>query len=148
MKASVIYSTIAKSAAFAAIAVTALVGATSAHARPHFIQDVQYVQVSPQVVISAPQIVITPPQLQVQAPVYVQPGYATPAYVRPVVVQRFVNHGPRFVPGRIYYINGRPFLNGHPYRGHGKKRGHNKHFEHGRGHGYGYGYGNGHDSHR
>jgi hypothetical protein len=104
------------------MAVTALVVSTSAQARPHYIQDVQYVQV-------APQVVITPPQLLVQAPVLVQP-----AHVRPVVVQQVVNHGPRFVPGRIYYINGHPFLNGQPYRGHGYKRHfrhHGERFEHG-----------------
>lgn len=44
MKASAIYSTIAKSAALAALAVTVLVGATTAQARPHYIHDVQYVQ--------------------------------------------------------------------------------------------------------
>jgi hypothetical protein len=104
----------------ATLAVIALVGATAAQARPHYIQDVQYVQV-------APQVVITPPQLLVQTPVFVQPAHVRHAHVQPVLVtQPVVVATPRFVPGRIYYINGRPFLNGHPYRGHGHKR----HFRH------------------
>jgi hypothetical protein len=141
MKTSAIYSNIAKSVAkstaIAALAVTALAGATTAQARPHYIQDVQYVQV-------APQLVITPPQLVVQAPVYVHPRHARPVYVQPVVVQQPVQYAPRFVPGRIYYINGRPFLNGHPYRGYGKVRHHERHGHHGDGHGHGHGHGGGH----
>ena len=145
MKASSIYSTFAKSAALAALAVTALVGATTAQARPHYIQDVQYLQVSPQ-------LVITPPQLIVQAPVYVHPRqvyqqHPRPAYVQPIVVQEPVQYAPpyptRYVTGRIYYIDGRPFLNGHPYRGYGKVR-HHKHHGHGHGNGHGNGHGHGH----
>jgi hypothetical protein len=133
MKTSAIYSTLAKSAAkstlLAALAVTALVGATAAQARPHYIQDVQYVQV-------APQVVITPPQLVVQTPVFVQPAHVRPSHVypshvRPVVVQHQAVYGHRFVPGRIYYIHGRPFLNGHPYvRVHGNGHYKPKHIKH------------------
>jgi hypothetical protein len=130
MKASSIYSTIAKSAAIAAVAVTALVGATSVQARPYYIQEVQYVQV-------APQVVITPPQLIIQAPV--RPVHVAPVYTNPVVVQQVVNHPHRFIPGRIYYINGRAYLNGHRFYG---KRGN------GHRHGHGNGYGHGHQGDR
>jgi hypothetical protein len=104
MKVSSIYSKLAKTAALATLAAGALVVSTASQARPQYIQDVQYVQV-------APQLVITPPQLVVQAPVYVAPVVRHP---RPVVLGSVA-----YVPGRIYYINGRPYLNGHPYvRGH------------------------------
>ena len=123
MKQSAIYSklakTVAKTAALAGLAVTALV-ATTAQARPHFIQDVQYVQ-------GGAQLVITPPQLVIQAPlpqVYVAP--VQPVYPRHVLVQPQPQPQPQPVytttydQGRIYYIQGRPYLNGHPYvRGHG-----------------------------
>ena len=113
MKVTSIYAKVAKTAAFAALAMTALV-VTTAQARPHYIQDVQFVQ-------GGGQVVITPPQVVIQAPaprVYVAP---------PVVVQRQtvlvpVNppvYGHRYVRDRIYYINGRAYMNGQRYiRGH------------------------------
>jgi hypothetical protein len=137
MKQSAIYSklaktvakTAAKTAALAALAVTALV-ATTAQARPHFIQDVQYVQGGAQLVITPPQLVIQAPLPQVYVapvqPVYNQPVYAQPVYPRHVLVQPQPVYTTTYLPGRIYYINGRPYLNGHPYRGHGKKRHHDR----------------------
>ncbi len=120
MKASSIYSKIAKTAALATLAAGALVVSTASQARPQYIQDVQYVQV-------APQLVITPPHVVVQAPVYVAPVVRHP---RPVVLGSAA-----YVPGRIYYVNGRPYLNGHPYvRGHAYGHYKPKHFNrhHGR----------------
>lgn len=122
MKASSIYTKLAKTAALTTLAASALVGVTTAQARPHYIQDVQYVQ-------GGAQLVITPPQLVIQAPlpqVYVAPVVQHP---RPVVIAPVVApvaapvYAPAYVatyvPGRIYYIKGRPYLNGHPYvRGH------------------------------
>ena len=113
MKQSAIYSklakTVAKTAALATLAVIALV-ATTAQARPHFIQDVQYVQ-------GGAQVVITPPQLVIQAPlpqVYVAPEAVYPRHAVVVPVNAPV-YGPRYVRDRIYYINGRAYINGHPY---------------------------------
>ena len=120
MKATSIYAKVAKTAAFAALAMTALV-ATTAQARPHYIQDVQYVQ-------GGSQLVITPPQLVIQAP---PPVYVAPVEVRrprPVVLAPMVAppvYVRTYVPGRIYYIKGRPYLNGHPYV-RGKGYGHYK----------------------
>ena len=121
MKASSIYSTIAKSAALAALAVTALVTATSAQARPHYYQDVQYVQ-------GGAQLVITPPQLVIQAPlpqVYVAPAVVYPRHAVGVPVKAPV-YGPRYVRDRIYYINGRAYMNGHRYYARGHAYGHYK----------------------
>lgn len=151
MKASSIYSTIAKSAAktatLAALAVTALVSAATAQARPHYYQDVQYVQ-------GGAQLVISPPQLVIQAPlpqVYVAPAlpvYTQPVYQRHVRVVTQPVYTTTYAPGRIYYIQGHPYLNGHPYRGHGKNRHHDRH-GHGKGHGHGNGHGHGsHGGHR
>jgi hypothetical protein len=120
MNASSIYTKLAKTAALTTLAASALVGTTTVQARSHYIQDVQYVQ-------GGAQLVITPPQLVIQAPL--PPVYVAPVEVhrpRPVVVAPVA--APRiyapaytatYVPGRIYYIKGRPYLNGHPYvRGH------------------------------
>ena len=113
MKAISIYAKVAKTAAFSALAMTAWV-ATTAQARPHYIQDVQYVQ-------GGAQVVITPPQLVIQAPlpqVYVAPPVVYPRQAVVVPVNPPV-YGPRYVRDRIYYINGRAYMNGHPYvRGH------------------------------
>ncbi len=109
MKATSIYEKVAKTAAFAALAVTALV-ATTAQARPHDIQDVQYVQ-------GGAQVVITPPQLVIQAPlpqVYVAPAVLYPRHAVVVPVNAPV-YGPRYVRDRIYYINGRAYMNGQRY---------------------------------
>lgn len=133
MKTSSIYAKLAKTAVLTTLAASALVVVTTAQARPHYIQDVQYVQ-------GGAQLVITPPQLVIQAPL--PPVYVAPVEVhrpRPVVIAPVV--APRayapaytatYVPGRIYYIKGRPYLNGHPYvRGHGNANGHykSKHFK-------------------
>jgi hypothetical protein len=142
MQASSMYSKLAKTAAVAVsatLAVTALMVST-AHARPYYVQDVQYVQV-------APQLIITPPQVVIQAPVYQAPVYVAPPvrYARPVVIAPVVApvlvptyapvYGARYVQGRIYYINGRPYLNGYPYvRGHAY--GHYKVKHHKRNHGH------------
>ena len=113
MQATSIYAKITKTAAFAALAMTAWV-ATTAQARPHYIQDVQYVQ-------GGAQLVITPPQLVIQAPlpqVYVAPPVVYPRQTVVVPVNPPV-YGPRYVRDRIYYINGRAYMNGHRYiRGH------------------------------
>ena len=130
MKASSIYSTIAKSAAVAALAVTALVTAASAQARPHYIQDVQYVQ-------GGAQLVITPPQLVIQAPlpqVYVAPSVVYPRQAVVVPVNPPI-YGPRYVRDRIYYVNGRAYMNGHRYirgnaYGHYKEKHHKHHKRH------------------
>ena len=122
MKATSIYAKVAKTAAFAALVMTALV-ATTAQARPQYIQDVQYVQ-------GGAQLVITPPQLVIQAPPP-PPVYVAPVEVRrprPVVLAPMVAppvYVRTYVPGRIYYIKGRPYLNGHPYV-RGKGYGHYK----------------------
>lgn len=114
MKVTSIYAKVAKTAVFATLAMTAMV-VTTAQARPHYIQDVQYVQ-------GGTQLVITPPQLVIQAP---PPLYVAPVEVRrprPVVLAPVVAppvYVRTYVPGRIYYIHGRAYLNGHPYvRGH------------------------------
>lgn len=142
---SAIYSKLVKTAALAFLGVTAFIAATTAQARPHYYQDVQYVQGGAQLVITPPQLVIQAPLPQVYvapAPrVYAQPVYAQPVYPRHVRVLPQPVYSTTYYPGRIYYINGRPFLNGHPYRGHGKLRHHERH---GHGHGYGHGHGNGH----
>ncbi len=113
MKANSIYAKLAKTTALATLAVSALV-ATTAQARPHYIQDVQYVQ-------GGAQLVITPPQLVIQAPlpqVYVAPTVVYPRHAVVVPVNAPV-YGPRYVRDRIYYINGRAYMNGHRYiRGH------------------------------
>lgn len=113
MKATSIYAKVAKTAVFATLAMTALV-VTTAQARPHYIQDVQYVQ-------GGGQLVITPPQLVIQAPlpqVYVAPPVVYPRQTVVVPVNPPV-YGPRYVRDRIYYINGRAYMNGHRYvRGH------------------------------
>lgn len=113
MKATSIYAKVAKTAAFAALAMTAWV-ATTAQARPYYMQDVQYVQ-------GGAQLVITPPQLVIQAPlpqVYVAPAVVHPRHAVVVPVNTPV-YGPRYVRDRIYYINGRAYMNGHRYiRGH------------------------------
>jgi hypothetical protein len=151
MKASSIYLSIvrsaSKSAFVAALAVTALVTAPTAQARPHYYHDAQYVQGGAQLVISPPQLVIQAPLPHVYVapvqPVYTQPVYTQPVYPRHVrVLPQPVYSTTYYLPGRIYYINGYPYLNGHPYRGYGKKHHHVKHFKHG--HGYGHGHGNGH----
>ena len=152
---SAIYSKLAKTAALAFLGVAALVAATTAQARPHYTQDVQYVQGGAQLVITPPQLVIQAqlPQLYVApAPrVYTQPVYAQPVYPSHVRVLPQPVYSTTYYPGRIYYINDRPYLNGHPYRGHGKKHHKVKHLKHGHGHGnghgngYGNGHGNGHD---
>jgi hypothetical protein len=150
MMQSAIYSKLAKTAALAVLGVTALVASGTVQARPHYYQDVQYVQGGAQLVITPPQLVIQAPLPQVYVapqpvyaqPVYTQPVYAQPVYPRPVRVLPQPVYGTTYYPGRIYYINGYPYLNGHPYRGHGKKRHYDKHFEHG--HGSGHGHGNGH----
>lgn len=119
MKASSIYAKLAKTTALATLATSALVGVTTVQARPHYIQDVQYVQ-------GGAQVVITPPQLVIQAPsqVYVAPQAVYPRHAVVVPVNAPV-YGPRYVRDRIYYINGRAYMNGHPYvRGHAY--GHNK----------------------
>ena len=107
MKATSIYAKVAKTAAFAALAMTAWV-ATTAQARPHYMQD-------------GAQLVITPPQLVIQAPlqqVYVAPSVVHPRHAVVVPVNAPV-YGPRYVRDRIYYINGRAYMNGHRYiRGH------------------------------
>jgi hypothetical protein len=122
MKVTSIYAKVAQTATFtvtfAALAMTAL-AASTAQARPQYIQDVQYVQ-------GGAQLVITPPQLVIQAPL--PPVYVAPVEVhrpRPVVIAPVVApvappvYVTKYVPGRIYYINGRAYLNGHPYvRGH------------------------------
>jgi hypothetical protein len=133
MKQSAIYSKLVKTAALATLAVTALV-ATTAQARPHFIQDVQYVQGGAQLVITPPQLVIQAPLPQVYVapvqPVYAQPVYTQPVYPRHVLVQPQPVYTTTYVPGRIYYINGHPYLNGHPYvYGHGKGHYKPKHFK-------------------
>jgi hypothetical protein len=129
MEQSAIFSKLAKTAALATLAVTALV-ATTAQARPHFIQDVQFVQGGAQLVITPPQLVIQAPLPQVYVapvqPVYAQPVYTQPVYPRHVIVQPHPVYTTNYVPGRIYYINGHPYLNGHPYRGHAKKRHHDR----------------------
>jgi hypothetical protein len=126
MKASSIYSKLAKTAALATLAASAMVVSTATQARPHYIQDVQYVQV-------APQLVITPPQLVIQAPVYVAPPvrHPRPAVYAPVVAPVVVPaygpvYGPRYVRGHVYYINGRPYLNGYPYY---RRHGHRQHID-------------------
>jgi hypothetical protein len=110
MKATSIDAKVAKTAAFAALAMTAWV-ATTAQARPHYMQDVQ----------GGAQLVITPPQLVIQAPlpqVYVAPAVVHPRHAVVVPVNPPV-YGPRYVRDRIYYINSRAYMNGHPYvRGH------------------------------
>jgi len=109
MKAISIYAKVAKTAAFAALAMTAWV-ATTAQARPHYIQDVQYVQ-------GGAQVMITPPQLVIQAPlpqVYVAPPVVYPRQAVVVPVNPPV-YGPRYVRDRIYYINGRAYMNGQRY---------------------------------
>lgn len=113
MKTTSIYAKVAKTAVFATFAMTALV-ATTAQARPHYIQDVQFVQ-------GGGQVVVTPPQVVYQAPaqrVYVAP----PAVVQRQAVLVPVNppvYGHRYVRDRIYYINGRAYMNGQRYiRGH------------------------------
>lgn len=125
MKASSIYTKLAKSAALAALAASALVGVTTAQARPYYIQEVQYVQ-------GGAQLVITPPQIVIQAP---PPVYVAPVEVRrprPVVLAPVVAppvYVRTYVPGRIYYIKGRPYLNGYPYvrsHAHGNAYGHYK----------------------
>ncbi len=130
MKASSIYEKLAKTAALTALAASALVGVTTAQARPHYIQDVQYVQGSAQLVITPPQLVIQAPLPQVYvAPVEVRrprPVVIAPVVTPPIYAPAYVA---TYVPGRIYYIKGRPYLNGHPYV---------------RAHGHGNGYGNGH----
>jgi hypothetical protein len=137
MKASSIYAKLAKTAALTTLAASALVGATAAQARPHYIQDVQYVQ-------GGAQLVVTPPQLVIQAPlphVYVAPTVVHPRpmvmapVVAPVVVP--VNapiYGPRFVRDRIYYVHGRAYVNGYPYirghaYGHYKPKHHKRHHD-------------------
>lgn len=131
MKATSIYAKATKTAAFAALAMTAWVS-TTAQARPHYIQDVQYVQ-------GGAQVVITPPQLVIQAPlpqVYVAPPVVYPRQAVVVPVSPPV-YGPRYVRDRIYDINGRAYMNGHPYvRGHAyghykeKKQKNKKHDKH------------------
>ena len=148
MMQSAIYSKLAKTASLAFLGVTALIAATTAQARPHYIQDVQYVQGGAQLVITPPQLVIQAPLPQVYvapAPrVYTQPVYAQPVYPRHVRVLPQPVYSANYYPGRIYYINGYPYLNGHPYRGHGKKHHKVKHFKHDHGHGNGHGHGQGH----
>lgn len=139
MKASSIYRKVAKTAALAALAAfaaVALLATTTAQARPHYFQDVQYVQPSVQLVVSQPQFVVQAPLGPVfvqpvhQRPVYVAPVYQRPVYARPVVVQHQpVYYTTQWVPGVIYYVDGRPFLNGHPYYGKGHKRHHVKHYD-------------------
>ncbi len=130
MKASSIYEKLAKTAALTTLAASALVGVTTAQARLHYIQDVQYVQGSAQLVITPPQLVIQAPLPQVYvAPVEVRrprPVVIAPVVTPPIYAPAYVA---TYVPGRIYYIKGRPYLNGHPYV---------------RAHGHGNGYGNGH----
>jgi hypothetical protein len=124
MKVSFMYSKLAKKAiatatvaVFAALAVSALMLST-VHARPHYIQDVQYLQVAPQMVINQPRLVVQTPM---------RPVHVAPVHTRPVVVHQIANHPRKFVSGRIYYINGLPYLNGHPYvRGHAYAYGHYK----------------------
>lgn len=143
MKASSIYRNIAKTAALAAISAIALVAATAAQARPHHFQDVQYVQAGAKLVISPPQLVLQAPLPHVYAtaqPVYAQPVqshhvYPRHVYTRPVVTAPVyvppqpIYYRTNFIPGQIYYVDGRPFLNGHPYYGKGHKRHHGKHFD-------------------
>jgi hypothetical protein len=118
MKATSMYSKLARTVALATLAASALVVSTASQARPHYIQDVQYVQ-------GGAQLVITPPQLVIQAPlpqVYVAPVvvHQRPVVMAPVLVPAAPPvYAATYVPGRIYYINGRAYLNGHPYvRGH------------------------------
>ena len=121
MKASSIYAKFAQKAALAVLAASALVGVTTAQARPHYIQDVQYVQ-------GGAQLVITPPQLVIQAPlpqVYVAPAVVHPRHAVVVPVNAPV-YGPRYVRDRIYYINGRAYMNGHRYYVRGHAYGHYK----------------------
>ena len=121
MMQSAIYSKLAKTASLAFLGVTALIAATTAQARPHYIQDVQYVQ-------GGAQLVITPPQLVIQAPlpqVYVAPAVAYPRHAVGVPVKAPV-YGPRYVRDRIYYINGRAYMNGHRYYVRGHAYGHYK----------------------
>jgi hypothetical protein len=148
MMQSAIYSKLAKTAALAVVGLTALIAAGTAQARPHYYQDVQYVQGGAQLVITPPQLVIQAPLPHVYVapvqPVYAQPIYTQPVYPRHVRVLPQPVYSTTYYPGRIYYINGYPYLNGHPYRGHGKKHHHVKHFKHGHGHGNGHGNGHGH----
>lgn len=128
MKASSMYLKFAKTAALAVSALLSLSVAiglmsSAAQARPHFVQDVQYVQV-------APQLVITPPQVVIRAPVYVAPVIlpAHPPAYAPVSAPIYA---PRYVRGHIYYINGRPYMNGYP---HYRRHPHQRHHGHGHGH--------------
>jgi hypothetical protein len=121
MKATSMYSKLAKTIALATLAASALAVSTVSQARPHYIQDVQYVQ-------GGAQLVITPPQLVIQAPlppVYVAPPVVYPrqAVVAPVNAPVY---GPRYVRDRIYYINGRAYMNGHRYYVRGHAYGHYK----------------------
>jgi hypothetical protein len=97
MKTSAVYSTLANSVAFVALSAIAFLVATSAQARPLYVQDVQYVQDNPQVVIAQPRVVVQRPVRSVK----VRPVQARPVYVRPVAVQLIVIDGPRYSPGRI-----------------------------------------------
>jgi hypothetical protein len=130
MKATSMYSKLARTVALATLAASALVVSTASQARPHYIQDVQYVQ-------GGAQLVITPPQVVIQAPVYVAPPvrHLRPVVVAPVVAPVVVPaygpvYGPRYVRGHVYYINGRPYLNGYPYyRRHGHHQHNDRHFD-------------------
>jgi hypothetical protein len=126
MNASSIYIKLAKTAVLTTLAASALVVSTVSQARPHYIQEVQYVQ-------GGAQLVITPPQVVIQAPVIVAPPvrHHRPAVYAPVVAPVVVTayapvYEPRYVRGRIYYINGRPYLNGYPYY---KRHAHRHHSE-------------------
>jgi hypothetical protein len=126
MNASSIYIKLAKTAVLTTLAASALVVSTVSQARPHYIQEVQYVQ-------GGAQLVITPPQVVIQAPVIVTPPvrHHRPALYAPVVAPVVVTayapvYEPRYVRGRIYYINGRPYLNGYPYY---KRHAHRHHSE-------------------
>ena len=121
MKATSMYSKLAKTVALAALAASALAVSTVSQARPHYIQDVQYVQ-------GGAHVLITPPQLVIQAPlpqVYVAPAVVHPRHAVVVPVNTPV-YGPRYVRDRIYYINGRAYMNGHRYYVRGHAYGHYK----------------------
>jgi hypothetical protein len=132
MKASSMYGKLAKVAVTATLVASAMVVSTASQARPHYAQDVQYVQGGAQLVITAPQLVI-------QAPVYAAPPVTyerhisrPPAIYAPVVAPVVVPaygpvYGPRYVRGYIYYIDGRPYLNGYPYY---RRHGHRQHIDH------------------
>jgi hypothetical protein len=126
MKSNSIYGKLIKAAVLATLTVGTLVVTTASQARPHYNQDVQYVQ-------GGAQVVITPPQLVIQAPlpqVYVAPAVVYPRHAMVAPVNAPV-YGPRYMRDRIYYIHGRAYINGHPYvRGHAYGHYKPKHLKH------------------